>query len=192
MRSDSIFNKVAGNRWFGIGLLAGAVALLLLVLLHLDQKLPPLPLLKESSEDSVLLAPVEKIEQLSSESAFLGIQTFTNGNHPFYTLHFQPPPAPPPPAPTPAPIPEPPKPPPTAPTKKVALLYQGVYETASGAKKAFLQVDGKLSILSPGAFVAADWTVGEIAVKKLTLTNRTAQTNVLEFGHTNIIEVPAQ
>ena len=189
MRSDSIFNKVASNRGFGIGLLVGSAALLLLVVLHLDQKLPPLPLLKESTESSVLLAPIEKIEQLSSKSAFLAIQPLTNGNHPFYTLNFKPPPAPPTPPP---PAPEPPKPPPPPPAKKLALLYHGVYEAANGTKKAFLQVDGALSIFSPGSIVAADWAVAEIGLKKLTLTNKSAHTNVLDFNRTNVIEIPAQ
>ena len=190
MRSDSIFNKVVSKRWFSISLLGLAVALLILVSLQLGRKLPPLPALKPSSHSTALEAPVEKIEQLSSKTAFFRIKPFTGTNEPFYTLNFQPPPTPPP-QPTPPAVVEPPKPPPPPPTKKIAVLYQGVYQTANGSKKAFLQVDGKLSILPPGGTVAADWAITEIAVKNLTLTNRSGKTNVLTFNRAGEIEVPA-
>ncbi len=189
MRSETIFNKVAGKRWFSITLLGLVAVLLILVSLYLGRKVPPLPPLKPSARPRALAAPVEKIEQLSSKTAFLRVKPFAGTNEPFYTLNFKAPPAPV--QPTVPVVPEPPKPPPPPPTKKVAVLYQGVYETAKGNKKAFLQVDGKLAILPLGGNVAADWDIGQIANKNLTLTNRAGQTNILNFNRATEIVVPA-
>src|SRR5206468_1426922 len=126
------------------------------------------------------------IEQLSSKTAFFRIKPLANGKEPFYTLNFEPPP------PAPAPVIQAPKPPPPPLVKKLTVLYQGVYQTASGAKKAFLQVDGKLSILPAGSIIAADWTITDISPKNLTVTNHAAKTNVLNFNRATEIEVPVK
>lgn len=194
MRPDSIFNKIAAKRSFGISLLGLSAVLLILVSQQLGHKLPPLPSLKSPGESAALNAPIDKIEQLSSRTAFFRVQPVTNGSHPFYTLNFKPPPPPPqattnPPVPA---VPEPPKPPPPPPTKKLAVLYQGVYQSAGGTKKAFLLVDGKLSISPLGTAVAADWAIADIGIRQLILTNRAAATNTFQFNQPATIEVPAQ
>jgi hypothetical protein len=180
-----MLNKIAGKRWFNIGLLTLSAALLILVSLQLGHQLPPLPALKRSTEAA--LEPVDQIEQLSSKTAFFRVKPFTNGKHPFFTLNFQPPPAP-----IPTPVVEPPKPPPPPPTKKLAVLYQGLYQTGAGEKRAFLQVEGKLSVVATGAPVAGYWTIKDIQLKNLILTNQSAQTNTLQFNHPSEIEVPAK
>ncbi len=189
MPSDSIFSKFAGQRWFSIGLLGLTAVLLIIVSLRLGRKVPPLPPLNHSTGVPALPVTLDKIEQLSSKTAFMRIRPFSNGMHPFYTLHFQPPP--PPPKPTPTPPPSTPPPPVQPVVQKIPVLYQGVYETAAGGKKAFVVVNGKLSVLGPGATITHDWTVANIAVKDVTITNRALQTNTLKFNIPAELEVPA-
>ncbi len=183
-----IFNRVTGNRWFAVGLLLVMTVLLVLVATTFEESSLPLPRLHSRPDPVDRLIPVKKIQQLSSNLILAPVQPLANGSHPFFTAHFKPPP--PPPA-APVEVKEIPPPAPAVPVvKKVALLFQGVYQTADGHDKAFVQSDGKLSVLPVGGAVLENWSVAEINRQKLTLTNRAAETTILEFNREKILEIP--
>lgn len=172
-----------------IGILA--VALLVLAVRGLNDPLPELPTIRVETEAGKQAIPVTKIEALLAKANVIQIKAAANGTHAFFTRHFEPPPPPPPkPVPVPEPIPTPPPQPPPPTTRKAALLYRGDYKTAGGAKRAFVQVETVEHVLTNGAVVIADWSVADIAWPILTLTNRAAQTNVLEFNKAKELEVP--
>jgi hypothetical protein len=189
MRPETLFKKVADKRWFALLMLGASALLLILIALQLGRKFPNLASINDVSAANRTRVPVERIEQLSSKTPFLGIRPFVGTNHPFYTLYFRPPP-PKPPAETAANA-TPPQPPPP-PTKKVNMLYQGVYETAAGEKRAFIKVDEQQAIVNLGAVAVADLKVATIELRKLVLTNATGRTNILDFNHASQLEVPAK
>ncbi len=53
-------------------------------------------------------------------------------------------------------------------------------------------MDDKLVVGPAGSKVVADLVVMNIALRSVTLTNSTAQTNVLEFNARKEVEVPVQ
>jgi hypothetical protein len=195
MPSKTKLKELLENRWVAILLLASLAVLLAMVATDLGRKLPHLPRLNYESTLPSDAIPVSRIEKLvsSSETAKWGI--VANHQHAFYTKYFEPLPAPPPatvPAPAPALEPVKPSPPPTPVTMKVPLIYQGVYQTSDGQKKAFVMLEKKLSVLSPGTKVVADWSIAEISLRTLTLTNSAAQTNILPFNSSKELEIPVK
>lgn len=172
------------SRFFFVILLITALALLVLALNHLGGDLPPRAEVKRQNNPSDFTNVVEKIEGLFATETLIALRPATNTVSPFYTTHFQPPPAP-------APEPVAPAPPPST-TKKVSVVYQGVYETAAGDKKAFVKVDQQLVVGNIGTKVVADWTVDTIDRRTLTLKNAVSETNIFQFNVPKEVEIPIQ
>ncbi len=188
-----MFNQTASKRWFAIGLLLAAGFLLTLVAMTFDDNSVPLPALNEKPDPVDRIVPVNRIEQLSSDLTQSPVLPLVNGSHPFFTLHFKPAPPVPTPLPVVEPVPEPAPPTPPAPVfKKFVLLYQGVYKTAEGSNQAFVRLENELFVLPPGGSVLDDWAIAEISWQKLTLTNRAAETTILEFNREKTLEIQEQ
>ena len=179
-----ILRKLENSRVFLIALLLGALVLVVLAASDLGGELPNRAELETHPNPTDATVLARKIEALFAPATMKALRPATNGVSPFYTTHFQPL-APPPPK-TPEPTPTPPKP-----AKiKMQLIYQGVYQTAAGEKKAFVKVGDGLVVGTVGAKVMADWAVADIALRTLTLKNAGSQTNILEFNVPKEIEVP--
>lgn len=181
-RQDRKMSKILENsKWFSIVLLLGTLVLFALTVFELGGQMPNRVALQQrhSPPDATIL--VGKIEALFSPATVAAMRPPTNGVNPFYTTYFQPPPQPPKPVP---PI----VPPPT--TKKVQLIYQGVYQSAAGEKKAFIKVGDELFVGPVGSNVVADLVVADIALRTLILKNAASQTNLLQFNVPKEIEVP--
>lgn len=185
--------EAAGSLRLAGALLAVAAFLFFLVVLGLGHRLPALPPLLHAGSRPAEAVPVNKIQSVVSKAGLAQIRLFANAANPFFTKRFEPaPPPPPPPAVAPTVKPEPPPAPPPPVTRKLKLLYQGNYQTAAGEQKAFLTLDSNLAVLTPGAKIEGGWAVANIGMRKLTLTNASAQTNILEFNAVKEIEVPVK
>jgi len=171
------------SKLFLVVLLLGTLVLLALAARDLGGELPSRVESKRRPNSPQAAVVVGKIEALFLPATFAALRPATNAVSPFFTTYFQPPPAPP------AQPAAPPSPPPT--TKKIPLTYQGVYETASGEKKAFIKVGDGLFVGSVGAKVVADVVLSDITLRTLTLKNGASQTNILQFNVVKEIEVPA-
>ena len=176
-------------------MLAGVIFLVLIAmtLLKLDGGMPSLNVVGNQARHSEVV-PLSKIEEFCSTNGWAGLLSPTGMTCAFFTTNFVPPP-PPPPAPKPvvaavvAPPPPPPPPPPPA-TKKIALIYRGFSESASGLQQAFVKVGDALVIGTNGSTIVADFAIANFNLKSLTLRNGT-RTNVLDFNVPKEIEVPA-
>ncbi len=172
------------SRFFFAILLIAAATLLVFAITDLGGNLPDRAEIKRQNHPPDFTNVVEKIEGLFATETLTALRPVTNAVNPFYTTHFQPPPAP-------APAPVAPTPPPAT-TKKVSIVYQGVYETAAGVKKAFIKVDQQLVVGDLGAKVVADWVVDAIDRRTLTLKNAASETNMFQFNVAKEVEIPIQ
>lgn len=166
---------------FLVVLLIGTIVLLVLVASEFGGGLPERAEIKARPNPTDATVLVGKIESLFSPATFKALVPATNQVSPFYTAHFQP-------SGSSAKVPDPVSTKPA--TKKIQVIYQGVYQTAAGEKKAFMKVGEESVVGNVGAKVVADWTVAEIALRTLTLQSASAQTNQLEFNVPKEIEVP--
>jgi hypothetical protein len=195
-RSQTILaasSRAVGSLWVAVMLAIVLAALLVMAAADLHDTSPRLPQLERGARPMCELISGVKIQVLVSPAVFLQTHLSKNEGHAFYTKFFVPPPAPvPKPTPPPEPKPEPPVAPPPPQTRKVQLLFQGVYETAAGEKKIFLKRDEESLVIAPGAVVAANWAVAAVDLRRLTLTNAAAQTNILEFNSAKALEIPVK
>lgn len=165
------------NRWLAGLLPVAMAALLTLLVVDFGGKLPPLPSLTNTTTNHTEIIPVSRMENLFGLANVAHPNATTNLTHPFYTTHFQPPP------------PKPQPPPPT--TKKVDVLFQGVYQSADGVKEAFLKVVEAQVIGPVGTKVVGDFAIAEITLSSLTVTNTAGKTNILQFNVKQPVEIPA-
>ncbi len=178
-----MLRSLENSKLFLVALLLGGLVLLVLAVRDLGGELPNRVQPKRHSNPPDATVLGGKIEALFSPTTYPALRPATNTVSPFYTTYFQPPPSPPAQPATPSP------PPPT--TKKIPLTYQGVYESASGEKRAFIKVGEGVIVGPVGAKVVADLVVADIALRTLTLKNAASQTNILQFNVTKEVEVPA-
>ena len=188
----SALSRLLQSPWLGAIILVAAGVLMAVVATDLGDRLPQLPSIHYAAASSQRQFPLAKIESLLARESLAQVRLATNGTHAFFTRFFELRPVPPAPAPTPALVLAQPEPTPSPTTRKAVLLYQGVYESATGQKKAFVKVERELHILTNGAKVIPDWAIADIGIRKLTLTNSSAQTNILEFNATKELEVPVK
>jgi len=167
-----LLRSVERDRWIALVLLIGLVVLLVSAVRQLGVGIPEFPASPARPTAAETPVPVGRIKDLFSAGRVPRIGAETNLASPFYTTHFQPPP---------------PKPPTT---RKVDLTYLGHIKTAAGEKRAYVRVDETLFIGPVTSNVVADLAVAEISLRTLVLTNRAAQTNVLEFKTLKQVEVP--
>jgi hypothetical protein len=161
------------ERWLVILLLAGLLALTILVVADFDTGLPEFPRSGRHSAASALIS-VDELDGVLSTATFAQLLPPTNAMNPFYTTYFHPPPAK----------------PPTA--RRINLTYQGFYRTAEGEKRAFVMVGDRLFVGPVGSNVVADLVVADISLQSLTLRNASTQTNTLDFNIGKELEIPAQ
>ena len=167
-----MLRSVERDRWIALLLLVGLAALLVSSILYLGVGIPEFPFSSDRPAAAESPLPVNRIKDLFSAARVPRIGAETNLVSPFHTLHFQP---------------SPPKPPTT---RKVDLTYLGYIRTAAGEKRAYVRVGETLFIGPVSSNVVADLAVAEISLRTLVLTNRAAQTNVLEFKTLKPVEVP--
>lgn len=170
-RLKTMVSFLERNFWLSVMLLAGLLLLFAAAVAGFGGRLPPLkPLPRAGVPPSELLPPAQ-VDALFSTNALPSADVPTNAMNPFYTLYFQPPPPP--------------------PTKKVALLYQGCFESSRGVRLGYVRLGEALLVLTNGAKVVADHFVQSISVQALSLTNAAGQTNLLKFNTPSTLEVPA-
>ncbi len=172
----NVLDGLEKNRPVAAILVVVICTILFLAARGLGGRLPPFPKGKYPIVGAVIDVPLEPIESLLSVSSWPRVVTTEGLSDPFFTTYFQPPPPP------------PPLKPPT--TRKVDLVYQGFLETPVGERHAFVKVGDALVVGPAGTKVVADFAVREMNLRALTMTNQSAQSNVLEFNQKKTIEVP--
>jgi hypothetical protein len=163
------------SRWSALILCASLIVLIAFAAADLGGAVPKLPAQQHMANTEPLLNPIHKAEQLFSSNAFRGILRLTNSINPFFTTHFQPPPASPP-----------------SPTRRVDVVYQGFYQTADGQKLAFIKIGDSITTAASGAKVGSTHTVGTISFDEVVLIDSNSKTNVLRFNTKQQIDIPAQ
>jgi len=152
---------------------AGLLALVVVVGSGFWSPLPRRPDFKRHAARMYEVVPIEKVETVFSRANLKEMVMPTNLLSPFYTEFYKPPPAANPPA-----------------TKTVEVVYQGSYESANGRKLAFVNVGGKSVTVPAGSGILDGWSVKEIGLKMLILTNAAGESIALEFRGTNQIKIP--
>lgn len=118
----------------------------------------------------------KQIEEAFAPQHAPRLKPVRNVSNPFFPSQIIRPPAP---------------PPPVQRGIQVKLLYQGLYQTSSGEKRAFLQLPDKLLVATNGATVVHGLTVADISFKHLVLKDSKGQTSLLEFNIQKTLEVPS-
>ena len=122
-------------------------------------------------------APVARLEELFNSGAKPTILTRTNLLNPFYTTQFIPPQTPIAPAPT---------------TRKIDLTYLGYYQTAGGPEQVMVRMGDTFLVAAPGKKLTSNLFAARATMQLLTLTNTSAQTNLLPLNVKKELEVPIQ
>ncbi len=102
----------------------------------------------------------------------------TNLVDPFFTRHF-------------FPAPKPPTPPPPT-TRKIELTYLGFYQTEGAPKQVIAKLADAFLVAPIGTKLTANLFAADATMQTLTLTNSSAQTNLLQLDAKREIDVPAQ
>jgi hypothetical protein len=169
-----IVKKTLRSRWFVAGIHASLWLLVYLAVTNLGGKA-----LDFRDEDAVATppqspAPVAGLGGLFSPGIWLKSLIDTNRLNPFFTPYFTPP-APPPPT-----------------TRKIEVTYQGFYQTGGDLKHAIFKL-GEAYLVAPiGARIATNLFIAEATMQALTLTNLSAQTNILPLNTKQEIVVPIE
>jgi hypothetical protein len=171
------------NRWLAGALLALLVTVLYMTVSRLRGRMPVLEELPPTIPLRADLTPAGKVAGAFHTNQWPKIHPAAGLTNLLFTTQFVPPPPP---------VTAPPPPPPPPPPRKVALLYQGFFETAETVRHAYLQVDTNQVLIKLGSNVVADVHVAEIGRRTLILTNSAGQTNVIPFRVPKEIEVPAK
>lgn len=117
--------------------------------------------------------PVATLASLFAPTSWPKPAVGTNSFNPFYTRYFVPA-----------------APPPPATTRKIDVTYQGFYEAGDGPKNIIVKVDDAFVIARPGSLIATNLYVAQASMQSLTLTNLSAQTNLLLLDAKKELEVP--
>ena len=167
-----LVKKTLGNRWFVTGLHACLWLLLYLAVTGLRGKAPDFHEADAAANSPQSPAPVAGLEDLFSPGLWPKSFIETNSLNPFFTRYFAPP--------TP--------PPPT--TRKIEVTYQGFYQTGDGLKSTIFKLGDAYGVAPVGTSIATDLFVAEATVQAMTLTNLTAQTNIVPLNEKREIIVP--
>lgn len=119
-------------------------------------------------------APVAGLVNLFSPEAWRSSLSNTNLLNPFSTHHFMPPVRPP------------------ATTRKIQVTYQGFYETSGGPRQTIFKLGEEFMVAPIGARIATNLFIAEATMQAMTLTNLTAQTNILPLNTKKELVVPIQ
>ena len=168
----SLLNKVLRHRWFIMGLHGGLWLLLCLTIAHLGGKAPDYHEADVVGNPPQSPAPVAGLERLFLPSLWPKSLADTHQLNPFYTTTFVPP------------VPQAPT------TRKILVSYQGYSQVAAGPKIIYFRVDDAISVGSIGTKIAPELFIADATMQALTLTNVTAQTNIVGLNTNREIIVP--
>ncbi|TVP76971.1 MAG: hypothetical protein EA353_11285 [Puniceicoccaceae bacterium] len=84
---------------------------------------------------------------------------------------------------------EPEQPPPPS-TRKVPVIYRGLYTTSGGDARAYLSVGGQTLAFSHGDRVAPGWTVQEVRSDQISLGSESGKALTVGFNQEKKLEVP--
>ena len=160
------------SRWLAWSIHVGLWGVLYLAVVHLSGRPPAFRETALASAGPQTAAPVAELESLLSPARPLRAPSIGDLPNPFFTRYFVPV-APPPPT-----------------TRKIALTYQGFYQTADGANHVILKLGDTFLAVNVGGTVETNLFVAQAGMQTLILTNRSAQTNILTLNLKKEIEVP--
>jgi hypothetical protein len=163
------------SRWFVVGAHAVFWVLLYFALTGVGGKSPDFREAQAFSTPSQSPAPIAKLDKLFAAGVWPKALGDTNSLNPFFTRHFIPPQTPAPPPPT---------------TRKIEVTYQGYFQTGDGPRQAMVKLGDAFLVASVGAKLTANVFAAEATMQTLTLTNLTAQTNIIQLNTKKEIEVP--
>ncbi len=170
-----IVKRILRSRWFVICLHASLWLLVYLALTNLGGRAPGFPDAEAVTTPPQSLVPVAGLERLCSPKSWPKSLVETNRLDPFFTPYFVPPAPPPPPT-----------------TRKIEVTYQGFYQTGDDLKHAIFKL-GEAYLVAPiGARIVTNLFIAEATMQTLTLTNLSAQTNILPLNAKKEIVVPIQ
>ncbi len=165
------------SRWLAISTHVALWLLLYVAVMGLRGKPPEMKESDGTSPPPVRLVPVERAAQLMNRSSWPQLNAATNTTNPFFTKHFIPPPTPAPPPPT---------------TRKIELVYLGFYISDGSKKQTMVKMADSFLVTPIGSKVTANLFAADATALSLTLTNTTAQTNLLPLNVKKELEVPIQ
>ncbi len=165
------------SRWLAVSLHLAFWLLLYLCVRKLGGKGPEFHDANSAFLPTQAVAPVASLERLFQPTQ-PALVLASNAPDLFTTAFFVPPPTPAPP------------PPPT--TKKVPVVYQGFYVTATGPKSAILKMPEGFRMISVGQSVLTNIFVADPGMQLLVLTNQAGQTNLLPLNTQKELEVPVK
>ena len=167
-----VVKKALRSPWFVVGLHACLWILLYLAVTSLKGKAPDFHEADAATIPPQSPAPVAGLERLFSPGVWPESLVQRNKLNPFFTSYFVPP--------TP--------PPPT--TRKIEVSYQGFYQTGDGLKHTIFKLNDAYNVAPIGAQIATELFIAEATIQALTLTNLTAQTNIVPLNAKQEIVVP--
>jgi hypothetical protein len=169
-----ILKRALRNRWFTTCVHAGMWFLLYLAVVNLGGRAPEMRDAEGVAGPPHSLVPVAGLEHLFSPGSWPKSIADTNRLNPFVTRYF---------------IPQAP-PPPT--TRKIEVTYQGFYQTGNGPKNTIFKLGDAFVVAPIGARIATNLLIADATMQALTLTNLTAQTNILPLNVKQELVVPIQ
>jgi hypothetical protein len=166
--------RLLRSRWFAGCVHACLWLLLFLAVTNLGGKAFEFREVDASANTSQNPVPVTALDRLFAPDSWPKSLGATNASDPFFTTHFIPPQAA----------------PPT--TRTIEVTYQGFYQAGDGPKHAIYKL-GDAFVASPvGAKIATSLFVADATMQALTLTNTSAQTNIVPLNVKKEIVVPIQ
>ena len=162
-----IVKKALRSRWFVACVHAGMWLLLYLAITSFGGKAPNLLDADALANSPPSPAPVAGLERLFSPEIWPKSLIDTNRLNPFST----------------------PAPPPST-TRKIEVTYQGFYQTGDAPKHIVFKLGEAFKVASIGARIATNLFIAEATIQALTLTNLSAQTNILPLNVKKEIVVP--
>jgi hypothetical protein len=174
MNSSAFITRILRSRWLAFCVHGCLWVLLYFAASGVGRKPPEYHETVSASTPSLATAPFARLEDLFS-SEKNGSTINSNLLNILVTRHFIPSPSPSAPSPT---------------TRKVEATYQGFYSTTDGPKRALVKLGEMFITAIPGSRVTTNYFVADASFQLLTLTNATAQTNVLTLNVKKELEVP--
>lgn len=83
-----------------------------------------------------------------------------------------------------------PDPQPASPTRKVKIEFQGIYQTASGKRKAFLQVDGDFKAIAVGEVVIANLRLLQMDSNEIAIGGDGNAPRRIGFSQSDTFQIP--
>jgi hypothetical protein len=170
-----MLSETLRSRWFSGCVHVALWLLLLLIVIKVGGRRPPFQEARPNPDAVTDPVPVAKLETVFASRYRPPAAGKTNSLNPFFTTYFLPkhPPAPPPPT-----------------TRKVELTYRGFYQTEGSPKYALILSGNALLGVPVGGRFETNLFVANVSEVNLTLTNATAQTNVLTLNTKKELEIP--